>query len=187
MYIYCLNNPIVYYDLFGKKCNCIYDGTAADFKRLEYGLPPIKCTHNINITAKLDKYLKKDAGILIEYARKHNPVDTLLFFLDKVKYGGEWDFKSQSDWGLKPENTYYYNGLELRYDDIGNIHYGYVGSVILGKQVLLVGAGVAQMSNDIKNGRLPQFSHFWCNYDDPRDQAMVLYGAILWDIRRSYD
>ena len=40
MYAYCENNPVGLADVTG---TCPYDGTAADFRRLEQGLPPIKC------------------------------------------------------------------------------------------------------------------------------------------------
>ena len=40
MYTYCLNNPVRFTDDCG---NCPYDGTSADFRRLERGEPPLKC------------------------------------------------------------------------------------------------------------------------------------------------
>lgn len=105
-----------------------------------------------------------------------------VYFYEKVKYGGDWDFKSQSSWGLKPDVTYIYHGSELRYDDIGNIHYGYVGRELFSLPVLLFAAGAAQIKNDIfTRNTWPQFEHFWCNYDDPRDQFMVFWGCTLWD------
>ena len=41
MFAYCLNNPVNYVDPNG---DCPYNGTAADFHRLEYGLPSLDCT-----------------------------------------------------------------------------------------------------------------------------------------------
>ena len=41
MFAYCGNNPVNYSDPSG---SCPYNGTAADFHRLEHGLPPINCT-----------------------------------------------------------------------------------------------------------------------------------------------
>ena len=41
MFAYCMNNPVNYVDPYG---NCPYNGTAADFHRLEYGLPSLDCT-----------------------------------------------------------------------------------------------------------------------------------------------
>ena len=41
MFAYCMNNPVNYVDPYG---NCPYNGTAADFHRLEQGLPSLDCT-----------------------------------------------------------------------------------------------------------------------------------------------
>ena len=41
LFIYCNNNPITNIDPYG---NCPYNGTAADFHRLEQGLPSLNCT-----------------------------------------------------------------------------------------------------------------------------------------------
>ena len=45
LYAYCYNNPSINKDPNG---NCPYNGTMADFRRFEHGLPPIGCTCNIN-------------------------------------------------------------------------------------------------------------------------------------------
>ena len=41
MFAYCKNNPLVYSDHSGY---CPYNGTLADFKRMEQGLPSLDCT-----------------------------------------------------------------------------------------------------------------------------------------------
>ena len=41
LYSYCFNNPVVYVDPDG---TCPYNGTAADFRNLEAGRPPMNCT-----------------------------------------------------------------------------------------------------------------------------------------------
>ena len=48
MFAYCLNNPIALVDISGT-CSCSRDGSVTDFKRLEYGLPPLNCTCNSKI------------------------------------------------------------------------------------------------------------------------------------------
>ena len=45
LYAYCYNNPSINKDPNG---NCPYNGTMADFRRFEHGLPPIDCTCNTN-------------------------------------------------------------------------------------------------------------------------------------------
>ncbi len=98
------------------------------------------------------------------------------YFVNKVRPNGDWDFKSQDGWSLNPNTKYIYNGEELRFDDIGNIHYGYVGRVLFDTDTLLQAGGAVQiltMTSDkcYKNS----------NYDDPRDQWAISYGAKLWD------
>ncbi len=51
LYVYCFDNSVVYTDSDG---TCPYNGTAADFKRLEQGLPSLECTCNeIKETSKI--------------------------------------------------------------------------------------------------------------------------------------
>lgn len=95
-----------------------------------------------------------------------------------------------TSWGLNINIDYIYKGNTYRYDDIGNIHYGYVGREVFGILVLLSGAGVYQAISDFKRGSGNllskasniQFNHFYAFFDDPQDQQMVMIGSVLWDI-----
>ena len=179
MYVYCLNNVIKYRDSTGRACSCVYDGTAADFRRLEEGLPPIKCKH-IDITEKLDKALKENAEILRTVKKRYGNVIASVYFFAKVKTNGDWDFKNQSEWNLKPDKEYYWHGQKMRHDDIGNFHFGYVGKEVFSTTELLLGAGVAQLCSDVKNYKKTNWS-IETNFDDSQDQRMVEAGCVLWD------
>ena len=120
--------------------------------------------------------MKDNAAALSKYEDEHNYIDTVTYFVDKVKPGGDWDFKSQEDWSLDSDTTYAYNGVELRYDDIGNIHYGYVGRVIFSSNMLLFSGGEVQIYAGTSD-----WSYWQTNFDDPRDQWAIQYGCYLWD------
>ena len=179
MYVYCLNNIIKYRDSTGKACDCVYNGTAADFKRLEYGLPPLKCNH-VDITKKLDKALKENAQKLKKVKEKYGKIVAGIYFVVKVKTNGDWDFKNQSEWNLKANNEYYWHGQKMRHDDIGNFHFGYVGKEVFSTSELLLGAGGAQLLSDIRYYGNANWS-IQTNFDDPQDQKMVEAGCVLWD------
>src|SRR5688572_3506248 len=66
-------------------------------------------------------------GVVGMYTAKKKVVDPMIEFRNKVRAGGDWDFKS--NW-LKPHKD---SGVEVagkvyRYDMPGNFHYGYVGA-----------------------------------------------------------
>ena len=71
--------------------------------------------------------------------------------------------------------------MELRYDDPGNINFGYVGAVLFSEEILCLGAGVNQIS---KYGfRFGDFSTF---FDDPRDNMMIKLGyALYWEAKNN--
>lgn len=122
------------------------------------------------------KYLDPEVlsmSVLPEYGYQYSTQ----VFIDRVMPGGVWDFKSQKEWDLKPDYTYYYNGKALRYDDIGNIHYGYVGRVLFPEEMLLIAVGVVQVYTKTTKVR-----YLFSNLDDPRDQEMIRYGSILWEL-----
>ena len=66
----------------------------------------------------------------------------------------------------------------MRQDDIGNIHYGYVGRELFGSITLVLGGGLYQIKTDFPD---IQWNHFYAAFDDPQDQLMVLYVTVLWD------
>ena len=103
----------------------------------------------------------------------YNYWESMIFFYHKEKYNADWDIKVK--WNLDPDTTYIYHGEEHRHDDIGNIHYGYVGAAIFSKPVLCWAAGWAQWKHD---GKL-YYGLLSC-FDDPRDQEMIIEGYDIY-------
>lgn len=177
MISYCLNNPTTYFDPKGNlPCGCVYNGTGGDFARFEHGLPPGHCTHykksgkttKVDITEHLDYEMAKNAKDLQKYKNKHGYIKSVAYFVDNVKTGGAWDFKNQKVWGLSADSLYYWHGNQMRFDDVGNFHFGYVGRVLFDMPDLMLGAGLAQLASDLKNYGKPKWSIF-TNFDDPQD------------------
>lgn len=75
---------------------------------------------------------------------------------------------------MNGKNQYYFLGIQVRQDDIGNIHFGYVGSAYLPMEILCGGAGAYQIIS-----RTSKWYYFASYYDDPRDNIMIRYGYGL--------
>lgn len=102
------------------------------------------------------------------------PVYYNLTNYNKEDYGGEWDLKTS--WALKSDVVYLYRGMRLNKNDIGNIHYGYVGSSCFYSDMLLRAAGLAQfLLSDFEGSNWQTF------FDEPRDQEAIKYGITLWE------
>ena len=171
MFAYCLNKPIMLIDIDG---TCPYNGTVADFHRIEQGLPSLDC-NCVDLTQKLNEFMEENAKNLKEFKENNKAIDTLLYFYENVTDGGALDIKLQDDWKFEEGRKYFYNGKELRCDDPGNINFGYVGAVILPETVLCAGAGLHQIKNyGFKYGNIFTF------FDDPRDGKMIKYGYSLY-------
>lgn len=98
-------------------------------------------------------------------------------FCALVKTGGKWDLKSQKAWKLKSGDWYVFMGVRLTAADIGNIHFGFVGSVIFSERTLYTGAGIYQIYSGTSSWR------FWYSFfDDPRDTACIKIGHELWRV-----
>ncbi|MBR6628070.1 MAG: hypothetical protein IKL04_08860 [Lachnospiraceae bacterium] len=63
----------------------------------------------------------------------------------------------------------------LAYDDVGNIHYGYVGRVVFDSNTLLIFAGLYQIVSNTSD-----ISYYNANFDDPRDQWAIRVGMNLF-------
>lgn len=99
-----------------------------------------------------------------------------LKFAQNVKGGSVWDYKQLYASELTQVKTTI-NGkvYYLSAQDIGNIHYGYVGSSVFSPTVLKAAAGIY---NAIQNG--VKISWFTYYFDDPTDQAAIQRG-IDWE------
>lgn len=170
MFAYCLNNPVNMIDVDGNMPTGISGGSGYKKEQDE----------KVDITDRLDSAMKVNAQKLSDYKEKNGYAKASVYFYKNVKTGGKWDYKNQSTWGLSSDKEYYWHGTKLRHDDIGNIHYGYVGKVLFDTPTLLIGAGAAQLKSDLSYKGAPQWT-VESFYDDPHDQKMVEAGCILWD------
>lgn len=125
----------------------------------------------------------KNASALYALAKKairygtYGIIIILKKFYDLVKTGGPWDLKNKKEWKLNKGDYFIFNNLKLRADDPGNIHFGYVGSVLFSKPTLRMGAGMYQIYSGTS-----RWKYFMSYFDDPRDSAFIRYGVSLWTI-----
>ena len=102
-----------------------------------------------------------------------------IYFAKEVKGGGEWDLKTQ--WSIligQKTNVYKYkykNKL-LRADDPGNIHFGFVGSVLFSQMALCIGAGAYQVKSFHSH-----WNYYKSYFDDPRDTEMIKYSCKVYE------
>lgn len=107
-----------------------------------------------------------------------------LNFYNKVKPGGDWDFKndpkSQFYVGKKGEENYkpffVFEGKIVRNDFPGNFNYGYTGaSTWWGNSDFLLGAaGGAQVLSNIGRWQAPSWNSSY--FDNPGDSQQILQG-----------
>ena len=119
--------------------------------------------------------MQQNATDFKNYINDHGVASAAVHFYENVKDGGKLDIKLTEEWKFEDGKMYIYNGNILRYDDPGNINFGYVGAVLFPLDVLCFGAGMNQISN---YGF--QFGDFSTFFDDPRDNEMIKYGYSLY-------
>ena len=134
----------------------------------------------IDITDKLNNTMMKNSQEMFIVKTIYSNTHLTRFydditFVNNVKPNGDWDFKSQEYWNLSPDKTYKYKNMLLRFDDIGNIHYGFVGSILYTPATLLQAGGIVQIATGTSS------INYWdSNFDDPRDQEMIKIGIYLY-------
>ena len=176
MFAYCGNNPVINVDYTGMRhCAAVSINEENAYDRF------ISCNYQrtvslqelgqiVDITEKLNGFMEENAQKLRDYAYAHNPIDTLIYFVRNVTDGGALDIKLQNEWRFEEGKTYIYKGMVLRYDDPGNINFGYVGAELFPRIVLCIGAGLNQLTK-------PNVPHsVFSFFDDPRDTYMIKYG-----------
>ena len=109
-----------------------------------------------------------------EYFASHSFIETILYFVKNVQTNGKWDLKNQDDWELKPGIMYIYNDIPLRWDEPGNISFGYIGSAIFDADTLMLSAGVYQVLSGTS-----RWEYASSYFDDPLDSMCVEYGYYL--------
>lgn len=115
------------------------------------------------------------------YARKEAWDKAVVMFIDRVRTGGDWDLKNGVIFPDKDQNGtrryYLYRGEIYSGEDLGNIHFGYVGSFLFRRSILHLGAGLYQVYSGFSIDNWPTY------FDDPRDFQMIDYGCDLFDKR----
>jgi len=120
-----------------------------------------------------------------------------IIFINNVREGGIWDFKLS----LNYERDYKVRVGGRIQDDIltgeqiGNIHYGYVGSVVFTKEALLLGGGGVNALNVLWNNLIPSSKTkdelvnlavncvlYWC--DEPDDNISINRGIDYYNTGR---
>ena len=96
-------------------------------------------------------------------------------YYKRVTDKGIWDIKRTDEWKFEEGKTYVYRGVEMRMDDPGNIHFGYIGAVLFDVEFVCFGAGMNNVSKfGFSTGSVESY------YDDPQDQEMMRWGYNLY-------
>jgi len=196
MFAYCNGNPVMFADPSGTKSSFLKEYSNGILQEILSDKEGSKKTYNaqdrlmikksistgspVDITKKLNIVMKTN---VLRFNQEvvspvySNPVTILMEFCERSKSGGDRDIKYQ--WDLPTDIEYIYDGNTLRYDDIGNLHFGFVGASIYPLDFLLCGAGVYQLYSSLKGEKVPLGgpSPF---FDDPRDQEMIKMGYNLY-------
>lgn len=123
--------------------------------------------------------------------------ETNYVFKNKVRTNGPWDLKRQPEWKKYDVDNYaIFKGEEVTAEDLGNIHFGYVGNAIgLCDIWLRIGAGGYQQYEQIKKAlkeRDPDYLKFeWILKrddfgnpalgDHPDDVSNIIWGIKLYN------
>jgi len=102
-----------------------------------------------------------------------------VYFVGKVKTGGAWDYKATlggaTTYSVMIGSSQFY----ITGEDIGNIHFGYVGRVIFTGEQLKYGAGFAQLYSNITYGQsCSGLNKYW---DNPNDTPQIQRGINWYD------
>lgn len=157
LFVYCENNVINHIDPTGYKA--------------------------IDVTIRLTSTMCINALYLYSLARLYRwaglvgKLALLYKFYTLVKTNGKWDFKNQRAWKLKSGDYYTFMGVKLTVADIGNIHFGFVGSVLFSWKTLCAGAGLYQIYR-----RTSSWKFWYSFFDDPRDTLCISIGRTMWKI-----
>jgi hypothetical protein len=131
-----------------------------------------------DITTSFTDTMRKNAAYMAyvamdDQAQGTYPLITGEVFASKVCSNCAWDYKAQ--YGSTVQYTY--NGLYLRGEDLGNMHYGFVGR----------GAGFPEWMLKSAAGAYQIYSGTWyigwynSYFDDPRDQYWIDYGISMYN------
>ena len=139
-----------------------------------------KTNDAIDLTERLTSAMESNYKYMSDYLEEKTKVYGAaiayvmanLEFASKVRSGGDWDFKYS--WNLDRNQVYLFNGIEITYQDPGNIHFGYAGSALHTLTDLRMFAGEYQIISGTSD-----MSYWKTCFDDPDDYAAITYGYLL--------
>ncbi|MBQ8304794.1 MAG: hypothetical protein IJX90_01040, partial [Blautia sp.] len=189
-YLYCYSNPITFCDAKGHFPIPALVGIGL----LYVGQAIIKISPQItnciregteDITQKLDQQMQIATETIDCFRRNGDFLGAVFFFAYSFNNFKQWDLKrlrpgdakNRLNWDLQKNKTYIWHGKYLRYDDPGNILYGYVGARLFSEKTLLKAGDAIQFITDLKHLKLTF-------HDDPHDQEMIQLGYALWERTR---
>ncbi len=135
--------------------------------------------NRIDITEKLNAFMREVAEELLGYSETHSELMTLKYFVTGVLSSDKWDIKNNAEWKFEKGKHYYFNGEELRNDDPGNIAFGYYGAVLFPIDILHLGAGGHQVFSHVIRGN-NVIGKLDTLFDDERDYMMIEWGYKLY-------
>lgn len=141
----------------------------------------------------LERYVKANSQYLTNYYNDYvdlmikypsliilPQLETQIEFASKVAEGKAWDYKREIGWNTLRKVTIDGKPHYLTGEDIGNIHYGYIGRDMDFSTATLCKAGGLVQVLTSKGASLKQFSYD-SYYDDPTDQAAIKRGTSWYD------
>ena len=187
MFAYCLNNPVNGVDFHGNHSTKFAKCYVPILEESEESEPR-------DITEELDELMQRHVSELIDYywtslekaAANHAYVginaisigdetiasfELMAYFIQKVRTNGEWDLKNNQ---YPYKQQFIYNGKTYSGEDIGNIHFGYVGAAVYSPAFLHFGAGVYQLYSGTR------WEYWDTMFDEPQDSEMISYGIQLY-------
>ena len=128
-----------------------------------------------DVTASFSSKMLKNAASLYQYtiSDKTYPIGTGYYFTGKVNSRGPWDYKHA--YGVN--DRYVFGGRVMKGEDLGNMHFGYVGRFGgFQPKVLLAAAGAVQIKCKTSN-----VNWYKSYFDDPNDQKSIKIGINYAD------
>lgn len=169
LFSYCINNPVAYLDMEGNWSwnailSSVYDKVQQFFK--ETVLDTFKKNAEVARKKAMEDFGMNEIG---QYDSGWATLaEGLIWFADQFKEGGAFDFKRTGIGEIDPGAQLVVDGETYTMEDLGNIHYGFVGAAIgIPETVLKLGSLYNHLS---KHGN-------W--NEDPRDYEMISLGVEL--------
>lgn len=139
----------------------------------------------IDISRRLESLMMSNARLLYRKAKNaltgRGKIKKLIslykYFYKSVRTNGQWDLKRKRSWKMNEKKEIYKYGSKKLYrnDDVGNIHFGFVGSVLFHREFLCFGAGLYQVKS-----RTSRWKYTLSYGDDPHDSYMIRFGNSLF-------